>query len=134
MMYNIKTGHGGIAKVPNEEIVIVVSSLYRLSELRKVFVFSNRHAYLRTAQFYNELSQLGTVDWTILQQRDFRRDPDDPEKIERYQAEALVYQHVPIDAVMGLVCYTAKVKNHLDQIVKARGLKIAVHVRRGWYF
>lgn len=84
--------------------------------------------------FVSQSGQLGAVDWTILQQRDFRRDPDDSEKIERYQAEALVHQHVSIDAVMGLVCYTEKVKNNLDQIVKAHGLKVAVHVRGGWYF
>jgi hypothetical protein len=112
MMYNIKTGHGGIAKVPNEEITIVVSSLHRLADLGKAFVFSDRHAYLRTAQFYNELSQLDAVDWGILQQRDFKRDPDAPEKIERYQAEALVHEHVPLDALLGLVCYTETVKDH----------------------
>jgi hypothetical protein len=30
------------------------------------------------------------VDWPLLQKRDFKRDPDDPAKLERYQAEALV--------------------------------------------
>lgn len=134
MMYNIKTGHAGIARVPNEEIVIFVSSLYRLDELGQAFVFSDRHAYLLTARFYNALRELGNIDWKILQNRDFRRDPDDPEKIERYQAEGLVHQHVPVAALMGLICYTREVKNKLDHMVNERGLAIAVHARPGWYF
>src|SRR5664280_2313499 len=32
MMLNIKTGHGGITKVPNEDVVILVSSLRNLAE------------------------------------------------------------------------------------------------------
>ncbi len=104
MMLNIRTGYGGVMKVPNEEIVIFVSSLHRLEELNRGFVFSDRHAYLLNAQFYNELPDLTNIDWTILQNRDFRRDPDDPAKIERYQAEALVHQYLPVEAIIGVAC------------------------------
>ena len=37
MMLNIKTGYGGVTQVPNEDIVIVVSSLRRLAELKIPF-------------------------------------------------------------------------------------------------
>ena len=37
MMYNICTGYN-VKKVPNEEIVILVSSLHRIAELRMRFV------------------------------------------------------------------------------------------------
>jgi len=124
MMLNIKTGHGGVAKVPNEDIVIFVSSLPRMVELAVPFVFSDRHAYLRTANFYSALADLSNITWKLLQERDFKRDPDDPAKIERYQAEALIHQCVPLEAFVGAVCYTELVESALNQMVADRGLSL----------
>ncbi|OGT19682.1 MAG: hypothetical protein A2V90_07010 [Gammaproteobacteria bacterium RBG_16_57_12] len=134
MMLNIKIGYGGVTKLPNEEIVILVSSLRNMAELGQTFVFSDRHAYLLSANFYSDLADLGNIDWAILQQRDFKRNPDDPEKVERYQAEALIHQAVPTEALLGVVCYTDDVKSTLDQIATERGLKLQIAKRTGWYF
>jgi hypothetical protein len=90
MMYNIKTGWGGITQRPNEDIVILVSSLWNLLKDDVTFVFSDRHAYLAAAQFYDDPARSDQIDWDILQRRDFRRDPNDPGKVERYEAELLV--------------------------------------------
>ena len=43
---------------------------------------------------------LDRIDWAILRSRDFKRDPEDPGKFERYQAEALIYKYLPIDGVL----------------------------------
>lgn len=134
MMYNITTGYGGITKYPNAEIAICVSSLHQLHDLGHSFVFTDRHAYLANAHYYNDLSSLAELDWGIWQARDFRRDPDDPGKVERYQAEALVYRWLPVEALLGLVCYTATIKHDLEQMVAKRGLNLCLHVRPGWYF
>lgn len=134
MLLNIKTGYGGMTQVPNEEIVILVSSLRKLQELVHPFVFTDRHAYLVGANFYSDLTDLTHIDWVILQGRDFKRDPDDPGKIERYQAEALVYQQVPVEALLGIGCYTDAVKNALDQVVVDCGLNLQLVTRPGWYF
>lgn len=134
MMLNIKTGYGGMTKVPNEEIVIFVSSLRKVAELEVPFVFSDRHAYLLTANFYSNLADLVNIDWGPLQRRDFKRDPDNPEKIERYQAEALIHRHVPLAAFLGAVCYTEDMKNTLNQMVAERGMDFKVSRLPGWYF
>jgi hypothetical protein len=134
MMLNIKTGYGGVTKVPNEEIVIIVSSLRKVAELGCPFVFSDRHAYLLSANFYDDLADLANIDWRILQKLDFKRDPDDPEKIERYQAEALIHRHVRAEVLLGVVCYTDAVKNSLDHIVAKCGLGLQIAKRTGWYF
>ena len=63
MMYNIKTGWGGIRKRDNHEIVIMVSSLHRLTERSVPFLFTDRHAYLVAAQFYSDVTQLDQIDW-----------------------------------------------------------------------
>ncbi|NJK93084.1 MAG: DUF4433 domain-containing protein, partial [Blastochloris sp.] len=105
MLYNIKTGYGGVPQVPNEDLVILVSSLHRVAELGLKFVFTNQHAHPLTAEYFNGLENLPRVDWPLLQRRDFKHDPEDPGKKERYQAEALVHRHLPVSALLGIGCH-----------------------------
>ncbi|OKY74007.1 MAG: hypothetical protein BM485_15410 [Desulfobulbaceae bacterium DB1] len=134
MMYNIKTGYAGITKVPNEKVVIFVSSLHKLNQMENPFVFTDRHAYLLSAQFYSELVDLERIDWPLLQSRNFQRDPDDPGKLERYQAEALIYQHLPIEKFIGAVCYTDQGLNHIQKLANGSGIDLQVKKLPGWYF
>ena len=133
MLYNIKTGYGDVAKRPSAEIVILVSSLHKLKAVGVPFLFTDRHAYLRAAQFFSDLSSLDRIDWPLLQARDFKRDPEDPEKLERYQAEALVHRHVPTHALLGAVCYNEDVAASLRRVSESNGMKFQVIARPGWY-
>lgn len=83
MMYNIKSGYGGIRRRENEEIVILVSSLRNVHSMGLPVVFTDRHAYPPLARYFDDLAQLGQIDWPLLQRRDFKRDIDDPVKVER---------------------------------------------------
>jgi hypothetical protein len=94
MLLNIKTGYNGIRMVPMSEIVVLVSSLPRLVRQGVTFVFTDRHAYLQAAMFSSDLAGLERLDWQHLQARDFRRGGDDFDRIERYQAEALIHRHL----------------------------------------
>ena len=134
MLYNIKTGWGGIAKRHSEEIVILVSSLHRLNEHGTSFVFSDRHAYLQTASFYGDIADLDQIDWPVLQARDFKRDPEDPEKFERYQAEALVHQHLPVSSLLGVVCYNSADKSDLNKLLELRNMELRIIAKSSWYF
>lgn len=134
MMYNIHTGRGGVRQVANEDIVILVSSMRKVAELGLPFLFTDRHAYPPTATYYNNLAALDAIDWPMLQQRNFQRDTSDPEKVERYQAEALIHQHLPIQALMGAICYTEQAKQQLQQQVGQVGVALDIHCIPGWYF
>lgn len=133
MMFNIYSGRS-VQQRCNEEIVIVVSSLHHVQSIGLSFVFTNAHAYPVCTNYYNDLADLNKIDWGILQNRNFKRDPDDPEKMERYQAEALIFKHLPIQGIIGIVCYTDAMKSSIEQQVGARALTLPVHARTGWYF
>lgn len=133
MMKNIHSGRG-VQQRKNEEIVILVSSLHFVHTLNLPFVFTDAHAYPDWSNYYSNLAQLSVIDWMLLQRRDFKRDADDPRKMERYQAEALVFQHLPIEGLIGIVCFTDRLKQNIEQQIKDRALTLQVHVRTGWYF
>jgi hypothetical protein len=134
MMYNIHTGYGGIRQFPNAEIVILVSSLRSLQDSGIQAVFTDRHAYLKMAQFYNSLDRLDEIDWEILRQQDFRRDPDDPEKTDRYQAEALIHRHLPVELLAGIVCYGENEKRTIARQQEELGMQLNIVAQPSWYF
>jgi hypothetical protein len=121
-------------QVPNQEIAILVSSLRRVRELGIPFVFTNQHAYLTMTEYFNELGDLDRIDWPLLQSRDFRHDPDDPGKKDRYQAEALIWQHVPLEALLGICCYSKVVTARVRSDVERRELTVRTQVQSNWYF
>ncbi|MGC8475674.1 MAG: type II toxin-antitoxin system toxin DNA ADP-ribosyl transferase DarT [Acetobacteraceae bacterium] len=135
MLLNIKTGYNGITRRRNEDIVILVSSCAAMRSNAVSLLFTDRHAYSRTAAWSGEEADLARmIDWDILRRHDFAQDDAYPDKKERYQAEALAYRHVPPGAVQGIACWSAAVRADISAQVRAAGLALEVLVRPGWYF
>jgi len=133
MLYNIKTGWKGIKQRPMSEVVILVTALPTLRERNIPFVFSDRHAYLVNAVFSRDFTDLRALAWDLWAAKDFVRDPNKPEKFERYNAEALVYRHLPVEALQGIVCNGEAEEAELTKMVHNSGRALAVHRRPEWY-
>jgi len=113
---------------------MLVSSLHTLSEQGAPFLFTDRHAYLRAAQFSDDLAEPSRIDWPILRARDFARSVDDLGKIERYQAEARIHRYVPIAALHGIACHGGDECGTITDEVKRRGFDLKVVAKPGWHF
>ena len=70
----------------------------------------------------------------ILRRHDFARSDDYPDKMERYQPEALVHRHLPAAALRGIACDSAATRRRIETMVHDSGLALKVAVRTGWYF
>jgi len=134
MMYNIRTGYGGIRQFPNSEIVIMVSSLKGLAESGVSAIYTDRHAYLHAARFFTSMHHLDQIDWPLLQRKDFKRDIDDPEKTDRYQAEALIHGHLPIERLRGIVSFGENEKRTLERHCREAGVNLTIVGQPSWYF
>lgn len=88
--------------------------------LLELITVTDRHAVLETAEFHNSLDRLDRIDRPRLQARDFKRDPDDPGKFQRYQVEALVYPRFCGDTGEG--------------VRKSRGSSYSHFVPRSFFF
>lgn len=131
---NIVTGRN-VQKRSKSDIVILVSSIPKVDEAGIPFLFTDRHARLINAAFSNRKEDLATmVRWDLLQARDFKKDPEDPEKSELYQAEALVHRHLPVDALLGIVAYNDLTKDEVQALVDDRQLDLSVYSRPTWFF
>lgn len=113
---------------------MLVSSVQRLREVGLPFIYTNQHAYAAATEFYDGADDLGQIDWALLQRRDFKTDDADPGKQLRYQAEALVHRHVPLEAVIGIGCYNDTAMRRLEALLEERDAKIPVRAIPSWYF
>lgn len=135
MLLNIKTGYKGITRRPNAEIAILVSSVQYMQESDVKLLFTDRHAYVRSADWSDDPVNLASmIDWDILQRHDFKQTDDYPEKMDRYQAEALAYRHVPVAALIGIGCASAPDQSSIENMVRRAGLNLRVVSRPQWYF
>lgn len=134
MLYNIKTGYNGVVRRSMDEIAILVASLHEVQRQGIPFVFTDRHAYLQTAEFHNTTDSLDRVDWAGIQARDFRRNPDDPGKVERYQAEALVYQHLPVTGILGIIHHCESERIKTETTCGNLQLSMQILCKPSWYF
>lgn len=135
MLLNIKTGYRGITKRPNEDIAVLISSCQHMAAQRVTVLYTDRHAYSLTAEWTADANDLATMlDWNILRRHDFARDDAYPDKMERYQAEALAYRHVPPAALLGIGCVSDPVRLAIEQVIRTSGAALQVFSRPGWYF
>lgn len=134
MALNIVTGRN-VPPQPRQNLAVIVSSLHRARELECAFVVADRHAYLSTARFTNDIKKLDEwVPWDLLRTRNFSHDPENPEKIERYQAEALIHWHLPVDALFGVVVYNDEADAWLRARVGPSIESVRLVVQPGWFF
>lgn len=133
MLYNIVTGWNGLRQRSRSEVVVLLSSLDRLDKLAVPYVVADRNATLAHATIRAGRELLGGLPWADPQRSDFKHNADRPEKVECYQAEALVHRLLPIAALLAIITYDDSAKAMTEQAMTGCGISIPVKVRSHWY-
>ncbi len=133
MLYNIVSGYRGLRQRARSEIVVIASSLNTLEAASLEYVVADRNATLLNASIKAGRTLLSELPWELWKAHDFQRDPNDPEKVERYQAEALVHRHLPASAITAIITYDPATQATVRQQVSDADLEIPVYVQSSWY-
>lgn len=129
----LETGYN-VPHVDRTDILFLVTSVGRVQELSLDFVIADRHALLAHAQFSADTAQLSTLSWDLWNARDFKYDPEEPGKKERYQAEFLVHRYLPTSAIREIACYNRDVEERIGSMLQGRGETTRVEIHEDWYF
>lgn len=133
MLLNILTGYNGIKQRSRDDIVIFATSLKKLKQDGKPFVYTDRHAYLNAAQFFSDIAKADCLPWSDLRNCDFRRDPERPDKVERYQAEALVFSDIQMPNLLGIATGSSTAKAKVEKMTHQAGVDTPVLSKSTWY-
>lgn len=110
MLFNIITGYRAplVPKLDKEEIIVFRCEIKELSKLDRFFFTNGQANVTSLTDHYNDLDDLDNIDWKIIHNSDFKKDGTDTDKQRRYQAEFLVYHHVPVKCIESINVYNDK--------------------------
>lgn len=134
MLYLIHRGNVPDYTGTQEEIVYIVSSFEKIQEDGLPFVFTDKHAKLQYANFYNTENELTKIDWSIINDTSWSNTADDNTRQDKKQAELLIHNHVPVNCFIGIACQTESITNLVQNFVQDAGMSFPVATRLSWYY
>ena len=105
-----------------------MSSVRRALALGRPWAFSDRHAEMEYALHFDDLAELSEVRWDVMPLRHW------PTVGEERQAEFLVRDFFPWEAVTGVAARSPAVAARAKQAIRAATHRTPVAVRPGWYY
>jgi len=136
MLFNIITGYKQplVKKRAKEEIIVIRCLISDLSQSGRFFFTDGQANVSSMTKHYDDLSDLDQIDWDIIQRTDFKRDSSDTDKTRRYQAEFLVFEHVPAKFIESIHVYNDSSANFVKKELAKTDLLIPVHITKGYFF
>lgn len=130
MLYVIHRGHAdyGAGQGP---IVHLVSNVSTAIGVGRPWAFTDRHAELGHAEFFDNLNDLHQVDWSVMPKKYWNNPPITQ---ELRQAEFLVHDWFRFEAVHEIAVIDAAMAGQVRSLLAGWGHQPAVHVRRNWYY
>jgi hypothetical protein len=123
-----------VEKIDQKDIVYLVSSAQAVAAARLGYAFTDRHSLAALACFYDDVAQLGRVDFMTCYAKYWNNTDQFPDRQEKKQAEFLVHRGLPwpmIDRI-GVSCEATAAR--VRPLLAAGAHQPAVAVERGWYY
>jgi hypothetical protein len=130
MLYVVAQGHDEYRGGQNP-IIHLISTVKTAIATGRPWAFTDRHADLGHAVYYEGLDHLDEVDWSVMDQRQWGGDSD---MKERRQAEFLVHEWLPWSAILGIAVRTQETAARVRAILASDGGSPAVKVEPSWYY
>jgi len=127
MLFTIACGHNDY-KGGQEEIIHLVSRVSAATSLKKRWTFTDRHAELQHALFYDKLTELHEVPWHVMDERYWQ------DVKEERQAEFLVHEFFSWSAVIEIAVMTSAVEQKVLQTLATAKHAPTVAIRPEWYY
>jgi hypothetical protein len=128
MLFRIATGFDGVKKYPQEEIVYIIESLDKIKAHKLSFFFTDGHLKSLTSTAYNDERHLNKLDWEVIFAQYWKSDDADLRRQEKKQAELLVKDYVPVNAIELFGVYNEKAPQTMISLLAAARLDFAVRV------
>lgn len=116
-----------------EDIIYLISSIEKALELGLPFLFTDRHAYLQHKRVFNKTEHLDQLSWDIIKDNTWHQEYSALRK-ELKQAEFLIYQMVPVRAILGFVAHNEEIATFVREQIQMASLDLQVAVRPQFYY
>jgi hypothetical protein len=134
MLYVIyKSNDPEVIQTPQQEIIYLVSSFEALQLNQCRFVFTDRHAKLEYANFFDNPDDLDKLNWDIIKTEHWGRQYGTDLK-EMKQAECLVHRFVSREAIIGIAVLNQATQAIVNNYLLEFNCQIPVKLKPNFYF
>lgn len=134
MMLCIKSGRVPQYQEGQEPLIYLTSTARLMASQGIPYLFTDGNCASRVTSYYDDLSDLGMVDWSIMRATIWRDTADDPDRKRRRMAEFLMHRFAPLQAINGMATMTTRMESRLTSILAEHGHAMNVKVQREWYY
>lgn len=136
MLLQLKSGQVEGYSEGQEPLIYLVSSAQVVHEAGAGYVFSDGHGVAAFTSWFDDLSNLDKVDWSMVYQRYWPDNVNDMDRQRRKQAEFLVHKRCDWALIHEIAVISAAMKSRVEAIHAGfeKPLRRPVVVRRGWYY
>lgn len=127
---------GGVSSNPHGQraLIYLVASAEETAAAGERFVFTDGHAEMGLAAFFDDLSELNQLDWEAIHAQRWTDTPDEPTRRFHKQAEFLVHRFFPLNLVREIVVLNARICGRVEEILSQAGVVRPVTINQGWYY
>lgn len=132
MLYTISRGN-----VPGRgqgSVVHLVSTVEAVVAANLEWVFTDGHGIMGLTEFFNDLADLGRVDWNIMREQYWADTQSDGDRSRRRQAEFLVHKFFPWNLVLGIGVLDDTIKQEVEAALGSSLHRPKARIMPGWYY
>lgn len=135
MLYAIHKGNVQGYSGEQSSIIYLVFEAEDIEALGLTFAFTDGHAVMAYADFYDDLEALEfVIDWELMDSKYWFDTQDDPNRKFRRQAEFLVHKFCPCSLIKEIGVINSKIKAEAESILQKLNFKIPVMDYYNWYY
>lgn len=135
MLYQLSTGWVPSYREGQEPLIHLVSDCQAVADAGIGFVFSDGHGLARFTAWYDDLTDLDSVDWDAVYARLWRDTPDDMDRQRRKQAEFLVHRSLPWGLIGEVGVSNGAARGRVEALLALHGhASLPVRIRPEWYY
>jgi hypothetical protein len=134
MLYTISKGNVQGYTGGQKQVIYLATTAQFIEKCGIKYVFTDGHAIMAYTSFFDNLSKLGRIDWSIIKSKWWNDTEIYPDRKRKRQAEFLVYEKVPWNSIKIIIVMDNKIEDKVNSILNAYDSNIPVKVRRTWYY
>ncbi len=126
MLYSIHTGNVINYQQGQQYILHLVSSVEKAFQLKSPWAFSNIHAELGHAEYYEDWNKKNELDWKVIHSNDWGGD----ERRQKKMAEFLIHRFFPWRCFHKIGVHDMKISNEVNNILQLSSHKPQISIEK----
>lgn len=136
MLLNLKSGRVEGYSEGQDPLIYLVTTVQEVVASGAHYVFSDGHGLATFTNWYDDLSQMDQVDWSLVGARYWADQPDDNDRMRRKQAEFLIHEELDWTVIRAIAVYNSSAMQRVREILDARAdaHRPKITVKGDWYY